>query len=610
MLLLFLSRYCLSALLFLLPAVANSSRSHSSSKVTSDDYLVEGIEEFIPAFSKFDGNFYSGTISTDPQEDSFQNAEGGSLMFFLFAPHKPVVTDSLIVWFNGGPGCSSVAGMFFENSPITVPLEPSGFTGSKFNDPLVWNEYGWTNTTAIMYMEQPHGVGFSQGPEPKDESDVARYFTNFLRNFYDIFGEEWQSKRLYLFGESYAGYYVPSIAHKIHQDNKQTKDSNKNKKTKTKINLAGLALGNGWVDAKIQGPILVEYAWYHGLIDTTTKQALEEQWDRCMSDRHTMKAPFHSFTTPDDCGMVGAVVQAAGGGFMEKYYGYGQYDLPGVNIYDVTTWDGYAVLFDDNSTYSELFNNKKVQKLLHAPDMEWMQCIPGAGRRRHRHLLEQPTIMQQQQQRQQHQFSRALNLLDQDQPESVMPYIAEMLDDAKIDVLIYNGDRDMSTCSQGNEVLLDNMDWSGATDWKNPHKTRRGLWVVDNMPAGYSKPLKNLNFVVVYNSGHLVPYNQPKAALDLVTRYLTGTSFVDHELPVFAPKESNYRSSHNYDWASGTSSNFGGTGVHAHPFVILFCGIILGVIGSIAYKRRVQYKHVVQRLLGLKSQHHNYEQVV
>ena len=94
---------------------------------------------------------------------------------------------------------------------------------------------------------------------------------------------------------------------------------------------------------------------------------------------------------------------------------------------------------------------------------------------------------------------RSLLLLDHDEPASVMPYIAQLLDDAGIRVLIYNGDRDMSTCSQGNEVLLDQMDWSGANDWKDPHKTRRGLWVVDKYPAGYSRPLKNLNFVVVYN---------------------------------------------------------------------------------------------------------------
>ena len=227
-------------------ASSSSGSSSSSSAKPSDDFLVEGLEEFVPAFGQFDGDFYSGIFSTDPPNTPEKDKEGGNLMFFLFAPDKPLFDDSLVIWFNGGPGCSSVAGMFFENSPITVPLEPPGFVGSKGDDPLIWNEYGWTKATAIMYMEQPHGVGFSTGPEPQTEDDVARYFVNFLQNFYDAF-PEWREKRLYLAGESYAGYYVPSIGHAIHQLNQDQQQQ--------KINLQGITLGNGWVDAKVQGPV-------------------------------------------------------------------------------------------------------------------------------------------------------------------------------------------------------------------------------------------------------------------------------------------------------------------------------------------------------------------
>jgi hypothetical protein len=35
------------------------------------------------------------------------------------------------------------------------------------------------------------------------------------------------------------------------------------------------------------------------------------------------------------------------------------------------------------------------------------------------------------------------------------------------------------------------------------------------------------------NSGHMVPYNQPENALDLLTRFLRNESFVDHVLPVY-----------------------------------------------------------------------------
>jgi carboxypeptidase C (cathepsin A) len=393
----------------------------------------------------------------------------------------------------------------------------------------------------MVYVEQPHGVGFSTGPEPQTEADVARDFYNFLLNFYDVF-DDLSPKRLFLFGESYAGYFVPSMAHKIYQENE--KSSNSNAKH---VNLAGIALGNGWVDAEVQGPALVQYAWWHGLIDTTTRRALEAQWKACRAGQSAgnLPPPLHPFTTPDDCGMVGAVVYAAGGGILTDKYNYGQFDFPGVNIYDVTTWDGYAVLFDDNSTYSQFFNNPAVREKLHAPDMDWTQCIPGAGRRR-----------------------RRLTMLDNDQPESVMPYIAELLDEAGIRVLIYNGDRDMSTCSQGNEMLLDQMQWSGQQDWLDPTKTRRGLWIYDRYPAGYSRPLGNLEFVVVYNSGHLVPYNQPGVALDLIQRFVNGRSFADHPLPIIPFPEG-----HTRNFLGGLKYFF-----HYHRLLSLLVGVLIGVL--------------------------------
>jgi hypothetical protein len=162
-----------------------------------------------------------------------------------------------------------------------------------------------------------------------------------------------------------------------------------------------------------------------------------------------------------------------------------------------------------------------VKESLHAPKhIKWRACIPGSGRRRR--------LEQKQHQHRHHQHRQLY--LKQDQPISVVPYIAELLDDAKIRVLIYSGDRDLSTNAQGSEMLLNGMDWSGAKQWT---KAPRGLWVVGNQSAGYSKRHLGLEFVVVYNSGHLVPYNQPVHALDLVTRFLQNKSFADHALPSF-----------------------------------------------------------------------------
>jgi hypothetical protein len=74
---------------------------------------------------------------------------------------------------------------------------------------------------------------------------------------------------------------------------------------------------------------------------------------------------------------------------------------------------------------------------------------------------------------------------------------------------------------------LNAMTWTGAEQWTN---AKRGLWMVDNTQGGWSKELGNLKFVTVYNSGHMVPYNVPAPAFDLLGRLLTNATFIDVEL--------------------------------------------------------------------------------
>jgi carboxypeptidase D len=63
----------------------------------------------------------------------------------------------------------------------------------------------------MLYVEQPVGTGFSRGTSlERTQREVADSFVAFFRNFVDTF--ELHGKKLYLTGESYAGYYVPHIA--------------------------------------------------------------------------------------------------------------------------------------------------------------------------------------------------------------------------------------------------------------------------------------------------------------------------------------------------------------------------------------------------------------
>ena len=63
-------------------------------------------------------------------------------------------TDDLVIWFNGGPGCSSLEGAFSESGLYHIEEFVSPPT-------LKVNPWSWTNVTNSLYMESPAGVGFS-----------------------------------------------------------------------------------------------------------------------------------------------------------------------------------------------------------------------------------------------------------------------------------------------------------------------------------------------------------------------------------------------------------------------------------------------------------------
>jgi Serine carboxypeptidase len=234
--------------------------------------------------------------------------------------------------------------------------------------------------------------------------------------------------------------------------------------------------GNGWVDPTIQGPATIDYSWWHGLIDQPTRDSLHNEWENCYHGHNPGGGPFHSLNVQDDCGIMWGILLAAGN----------------PNAYDITTWDPNV---DQVTFTSEAFYNRDdVKQMLHAPDgITWHGCRWGAGRRRHRALsLSGATTSLGDRQRKLY--------MDNDRPWSVMPYVADLVDHG-IPVLMYNGDRDMTTNMVGTELAINQMDWSGKKEWLD---APRGVWKVDDAVAGWAKEWGSLKFVVVYNSGHMV----------------------------------------------------------------------------------------------------------
>jgi carboxypeptidase C (cathepsin A) len=70
--------------------------------------------------------------------------------------------------------------------------------------------------------------------------DLYLFITQFLTKY-----DTYQKNKFFLFGESYAGHYVPAAAHRIWL-------GNKNNEHTVKINLKGVAVGNGMTNPLIQ----------------------------------------------------------------------------------------------------------------------------------------------------------------------------------------------------------------------------------------------------------------------------------------------------------------------------------------------------------------------
>ncbi|PNX61512.1 serine carboxypeptidase 48-like protein, partial [Trifolium pratense] len=97
----------------------------------------------------------------------------------------------------------------------------------------------------IIFVDQPIGTGFSSSSDdsdiPHDETGVSNDLYDFLQAFFKQHSE-YVKNDFYITGESYAGHYVPALASRVHQGNKDNKG--------IKINLKQFSIQPTLSDAK------------------------------------------------------------------------------------------------------------------------------------------------------------------------------------------------------------------------------------------------------------------------------------------------------------------------------------------------------------------------
>ncbi|CAL5068999.1 unnamed protein product [Urochloa decumbens] len=203
----------------------------------------------------------------------YVNVGGGSgggkaLFYWFFEAEREPEKKPLMLWLNGGPGCSSVAyGAAQELGPFLV----RGYGAN-----LTRNAYAWNKAVNLLFLEAPVGVGFSYTNRTADlrrlgDRVTAQDSYSFLRNWLDKF-PEFKSRDFYIAGESYAGHYVPQLAELIY-------DGNKGGSRDRVINIKGFMIGNAVLNDATDQLGMVEYAWSHAIISDELYSAVRRECD-------------------------------------------------------------------------------------------------------------------------------------------------------------------------------------------------------------------------------------------------------------------------------------------------------------------------------------------
>ncbi|KAI3382580.1 hypothetical protein SNEBB_010424, partial [Seison nebaliae] len=122
----------------------------------------------------YKGKSHSGFITVDKKCNS-------NIFFMFFHSQKGNESSPLLVWLQGGPGASSLFGLFIEHGPVLIDE----------NIELKERATTWNENYHLLYIDNPVGTGFSftlnRKCLAKDETDVANNLYEFMKQFYILF---------------------------------------------------------------------------------------------------------------------------------------------------------------------------------------------------------------------------------------------------------------------------------------------------------------------------------------------------------------------------------------------------------------------------------------
>ncbi|CAF2158235.1 unnamed protein product [Brassica rapa subsp. trilocularis] len=470
--------------------------------------LTESAPEsaLVTKISGFSGTFpskhYAGYVAIDKERNK-------NLWYYFVESERNASTDPVVIWLNGGPGCSSMDGFIYEHGPFN-------FERTKTKEPrLHLNPYSWSKVSNIIYLDSPVGVGYSYSGNKSDyntnDSKTASDSYAFLVEWFKMF-PEFQSNPFFISGESYAGVYVPTLASEVVKGNKNG--------TKPAINLKGYLVGNGVTDPVFDGNALVPFAHGMGLISNElyedTKAACKGEYYKepdvsvecayllgkvsddvkLLNIYNILEPCFHgTSTSPIDMGSIPPSFLKLGKTerplpVRKRMFGrswpLGAVVRPGF----VPSWPqilaNSQVPCVDDRVATAWLNDPAVRKAVHAKEESeigrWQLCTDNLN-----YTHDAGSMIE---------FHRNLTL-------------------SGYRALIFSGDHDMCVPYTGSEAWTKSMGYKVVDEWR--------AWMSNGMVAGFTQGYaNNLTFATIKGSGHTVPEYKPHEAFDFYSRFLEG----------------------------------------------------------------------------------------
>ncbi|XP_010429353.1 PREDICTED: serine carboxypeptidase-like 22 [Camelina sativa] len=406
-------------------------------------------------------------------------SHGRSLFYWLTeSSSQSTHTKPLLLWLNGGPGCSSIAyGASEEIGPFRI---------TKTGCSLYLNNFSWNTEANLLFLESPVGVGFSYTKTSSDfeefgDERTAQENLIFLIKWMSRF-PQYQYRDFYIVGESYAGHYVPQLAKKIQEYNNASK--------KPIINLKGFMVGNPEMDKNSDKLGTITYWWSHAMISDTSYNSILQNCDFA-ADR---------FSKECDSAIYNA---AADFGDIDQYSIYTPKCVPlqqrqtnqtkFVEMMNMHITKRFLVDEYDPCTenYAEIYYNRpEVQRAMHANQTviipyKWTACSDSV-------------------------FN---NWNWRDSDNSMLPIYKELIA-AGLRIWVFSGDTDSVIPVTATRFSLSKLNLAVKTRWYP--------WYSGDQVGGRTEVYDGLTFVTVRGAGHEVPFFQPKSALVLLRSFLAG----------------------------------------------------------------------------------------